>query len=150
MLLGFIDSPAQLAVVFLVLLVIFGPDKLPGMMRQLGRGIREFKRYTVDLSSNFRLDDPEADVERYNSEYRPVSYDSYGNPIPASAVKPEYNSPSNAAQQEFEKNTASSNSHVGDFASPAMQEHGVEQTGQGTEAAKLPAVRTADHTEPRT
>ena len=149
MLLGFIDSPIQLAIVFLVLLLLFGPDKLPGMMRQLGRGIREFKRYTVDLSSNFKLDDPEEDVARYNAQYRPVSYDSYGNPVPTAETEPQ-NGPSAASRPEQYKQATSIGQPIGDFASPAMREPGLGETGQNTEASKLPSVRKADNTEPRT
>lgn len=36
-------GPLELAVVLLIVLVIFGPKRLPGLGRQLGSGMREFK-----------------------------------------------------------------------------------------------------------
>lgn len=71
--LGFIDSPIQILVVVVVLLIVFGPQKLPEMLNQLGRAIREFKKTTSDLSSSLNLDD------RYEPHYDPPRYDSYGN-----------------------------------------------------------------------
>ena len=36
-------GPLELAIVLLIVLVIFGPKRLPGLGRQLGNGMREFK-----------------------------------------------------------------------------------------------------------
>jgi sec-independent protein translocase protein TatA len=36
-------SPIQIIIVLAIALLIFGPKKLPGMGRDLGRGIRDFK-----------------------------------------------------------------------------------------------------------
>jgi sec-independent protein translocase protein TatA len=36
-------SPIQIIIVLAIALLIFGPRKLPGMGRDLGRGIRDFK-----------------------------------------------------------------------------------------------------------
>jgi sec-independent protein translocase protein TatA len=36
-------GPLELAIVLLVVLLIFGPKRLPGLGRQLGTGMREFK-----------------------------------------------------------------------------------------------------------
>ena len=36
-------SPVQIIIVLAIALLIFGPKKLPGMGRDLGRGIRDFK-----------------------------------------------------------------------------------------------------------
>lgn len=36
-------GPLELAIVLLVVLIIFGPKRLPGLGRQLGTGMREFK-----------------------------------------------------------------------------------------------------------
>jgi sec-independent protein translocase protein TatA len=39
----FRNPTADLLVVLLIVLLIFGPKRLPGLGRQLGHGIREFK-----------------------------------------------------------------------------------------------------------
>lgn len=36
-------GPLELAIVLLIVLVIFGPKRLPSLGRQLGSGMREFK-----------------------------------------------------------------------------------------------------------
>lgn len=40
-------SMAELAVVLVIALVVFGPGKLPEVGKALGRGIQEFKRATT-------------------------------------------------------------------------------------------------------
>ena len=44
---GFIGLP-ELIVLGLVLLLVFGPKRLPEMGRSLGRGMREFKNSVTD------------------------------------------------------------------------------------------------------
>ncbi|MFZ0377551.1 MAG: twin-arginine translocase TatA/TatE family subunit, partial [Solirubrobacteraceae bacterium] len=40
----FIKSPStDLIIVLVIVLLIFGPKRLPGLGRQLGQGMREFK-----------------------------------------------------------------------------------------------------------
>jgi sec-independent protein translocase protein TatA len=36
-------GPLELAILLLIVLIIFGPKRLPGLGRQLGSGMREFK-----------------------------------------------------------------------------------------------------------
>jgi sec-independent protein translocase protein TatA len=36
-------GPLELVIVLLIVLVVFGPKRLPGLGRQLGSGMREFK-----------------------------------------------------------------------------------------------------------
>jgi sec-independent protein translocase protein TatA len=36
-------GPLELAIVLIIVLLIFGPKRLPGLGRQLGSGMREFK-----------------------------------------------------------------------------------------------------------
>ncbi len=36
-------SPIQIIIVLAIALLVFGPKRLPGMGRDLGRGIRDFK-----------------------------------------------------------------------------------------------------------
>lgn len=48
-------GPMEIVVIFLVALVVFGPDKLPQLAKQTGRGIRELRRLQAHLRSE--LDD---------------------------------------------------------------------------------------------
>ena len=44
---------SELIVVFIIALLVFGPKKLPELGKSLGKGLREFKRATEDLKSNW-------------------------------------------------------------------------------------------------
>jgi TatA/E family protein of Tat protein translocase len=51
----------ELIIIFVIALLVFGPKKLPELGKSLGKGLREFKRATEDLKSNW--DDQMRDVE---------------------------------------------------------------------------------------
>ena len=55
---GFIGFP-ELIVLGLVLLLIFGPKRLPEMGRSLGKGMREFKDSVTSSEQHDRLVIPE-------------------------------------------------------------------------------------------
>ena len=42
--LGFLESPADIAIVVLVILVLFGGSNIPKLARNLGRAQQEFKK----------------------------------------------------------------------------------------------------------
>lgn len=46
-------SIPHLIVIFVVALIVFGPEKLPELARNLGKVMAEFKRATGDLRSTF-------------------------------------------------------------------------------------------------
>ena len=49
-------GPLELAIVLVIVLLIFGPKRLPGLGRQLGSGMREFKE-SISGSSKDEDDD---------------------------------------------------------------------------------------------
>ena len=51
-------GPLELAIVLLILIVIFGPKRLPGLGRSLGSGMREFKE---SITGSGKSDDDEDD-----------------------------------------------------------------------------------------
>jgi sec-independent protein translocase protein TatA len=51
----------ELLIVLVIALVIFGPKRLPDMGRQLGRGLREFKKATSEIQDHFDLSLEEKD-----------------------------------------------------------------------------------------
>ena len=53
-------GPLELAIVLLIVLIIFGPKRLPGLGRQLGSGMREFKD---SITGKTKDDDDEAREE---------------------------------------------------------------------------------------
>jgi sec-independent protein translocase protein TatA len=54
-------GPTELIIVLVIVLLIFGPKRLPGLGRQLGSGMREFKD---SISGKGERDDDEDDDER--------------------------------------------------------------------------------------
>jgi len=55
-------SVPHLIIIFVVVLIVFGPEKLPDLARNLGKIIGEFRRATGDLRSTF--DEHLRDIER--------------------------------------------------------------------------------------
>ena len=47
-------GPAEILVVLVVALLLFGPDKMPEIARQVGKGFREFRRVQQHLKSELR------------------------------------------------------------------------------------------------
>jgi sec-independent protein translocase protein TatA len=47
-------GPAELIVIFVVALLVFGPNKLPEIGRQVGKAIREFRRVQSSLTDDFK------------------------------------------------------------------------------------------------
>jgi sec-independent protein translocase protein TatA len=47
-------GPAEILVILVIALLVFGPNKMPDIARQLGRGIREFKRAQQHLTGELR------------------------------------------------------------------------------------------------
>ena len=70
-------SIPHLIVIFVVALVVFGPEKLPELARGLGKVMAEFRRHTNDLRSTFeghlRDLEREADARRISPSPTPVS-----------------------------------------------------------------------------
>ncbi len=53
----------EILVIFLLVLILFGPDKLPDLAKQIGKGVRQLRRASDDLKNqiNFLGDDDEDD-----------------------------------------------------------------------------------------
>jgi sec-independent protein translocase protein TatA len=54
-------GPTELIIVLVIVLIIFGPKRLPGLGRQLGSGMREFKDSIAGKGG--RDDDDDVDAE---------------------------------------------------------------------------------------
>jgi sec-independent protein translocase protein TatA len=50
-------GPTELIIVLAIVLIIFGPKRLPGLGRQLGSGMREFKDSITSKDSHRDLDE---------------------------------------------------------------------------------------------
>lgn len=59
----------ELIIVLVIILVIFGPKRLPEMGRSLGKGIREFKKSTSEIQEQLTAEEPKAaTVEKVEKE----------------------------------------------------------------------------------
>ena len=47
-------GPAEILVILVIALLVFGPNKLPDIARQVGRGMREFRRVQQHLGGELR------------------------------------------------------------------------------------------------
>jgi sec-independent protein translocase protein TatB len=47
----------EIAVIFLLALILFGPDKLPELARSISKGVRELRKVANEFRSQMRLDD---------------------------------------------------------------------------------------------
>ena len=56
-------GPMELVIVLVIVLLIFGPKRLPGLGRQLGTGMREFKDSISGSGKDDRDDDDDDDVQ---------------------------------------------------------------------------------------
>lgn len=56
-------SPVEVVVVAMLALIVFGPDKLPGIARQVGRTLNDLRRMANEAKTEFKtgLDAPVAD-----------------------------------------------------------------------------------------
>ena len=56
-------GPTELIIVLAIVLIIFGPKRLPGLGKQLGSGMREFKDSITSKDRDRDLDEDDDDVE---------------------------------------------------------------------------------------
>ena len=57
-------GPLELAIVLLIVLLIVGPKRLPGLGRSLGSGMKEFRDSVTGKGSDRDLDEDDADEGR--------------------------------------------------------------------------------------
>lgn len=77
-------GPVQMVALMAILLLVFGPDKLPEMGKQFGKALRELMKAKQEFMNSINFDDddrhkpytpPSYDESYYNS-YNSSSYDS--------------------------------------------------------------------------
>ena len=73
-------GPPELLIVLVIVLVIFGPKRLPGLGRSLGSGMREFKDSITGKSRDDDDDDDDARESGSDSETRSQANAALGRP----------------------------------------------------------------------
>jgi len=53
----------EMGILFLIILLIFGPSQIPKMARGLGQAIREFRKAQHEISSEINREEPPAEKE---------------------------------------------------------------------------------------
>ncbi|NIV71404.1 MAG: twin-arginine translocase TatA/TatE family subunit [Calditrichae bacterium] len=61
-------GPAELIIVFLIVILLFGAKRLPDLARSLGRSIKEFKHATQGLKDEFDMDKIEESPKSRSSQ----------------------------------------------------------------------------------
>lgn len=71
------ESPVQWMIVLVIALIVFGPNRLPEIGKQLGAALRELRKAKDDVVRSFHVDnDPDPDPYPYStsSDYSMSSY----------------------------------------------------------------------------
>jgi sec-independent protein translocase protein TatA len=76
-------GPGELILVLVIVLIIFGPGKLPDIGNAIGRGVREFRKASTDLEDTIRGESkPTPSSEANASEASPATPPSSGGSTP--------------------------------------------------------------------
>lgn len=94
-------GPLEMILIFLVVLLIFGAKRIPEIARGLGKGIREFKDATNEISRELDVEDQKRHINQPQSPQHgaPQARHEQAPPQPAQANNPADEpdaSPSNA------------------------------------------------------
>jgi sec-independent protein translocase protein TatB len=79
-------SIPHLIVIFIVALIVFGPEKIPELARNLGKVMAEFRRATGDLRNTFETH--LRDLEREADQHRISAAASAVSPAPSPSTEP--------------------------------------------------------------
>ena len=66
---------SEIIFLFFIALIVFGPKKLPEIGKTLGKGMREFKKATNDLKSNWEEHVREAESDTSISDLKQTIHD---------------------------------------------------------------------------
>ncbi len=59
-----LPGSGEIVVIFILVLLLFGPDKLPELARTIGRGIRELRKATNEFRRHLNFDDDDDEWKR--------------------------------------------------------------------------------------
>ena len=113
MTLAFLDSPLGLAVIFVAVLILFGPKKVPEIAGQLGRALRDFRKATGEFSRTMNMDD-------HDAPYTPPHYDAYDS---SHTYESDTSSVSSTVEEDMRIGAGpitTPEPQMGDFAAPAF------------------------------
>ena len=62
----------ELLVLFVIILLIFGPSQIPKMARGLGQAMREFRKAQREIGDEINREDPPAPAAKTPTENKPI------------------------------------------------------------------------------
>lgn len=71
---------AELIIILVIVLVIFGPKRLPEVGRSLGKGIREFRKSTSEIQEQLTEEKPEPGTVETAGKAEPPAAKGSGTP----------------------------------------------------------------------
>lgn len=153
-------STQTLIVILVIALIVFGPQKLPEIGRQIGSAMRELRKMTGDVQKALDIDGHNA-YDYYNhSSYDSTSY-TYTPPVTEHEPLDQYGlDDAHGAPRAIEAHagdpaapysTTSSDHHVSHELTPAVDAHATEPAAPATSPATghdAPAPAAAEHPAP--
>ena len=111
----------EMAIIFLVALVLFGPKKLPELGRTIAKAITEFRRASNDLKATFEreMQSLERESESIKDVMHPIAAEIQGH---TNFDYPYYDSGSYGT--DAYDSTATNSSTVGALEAPSAESHG--------------------------
>ena len=115
-------GPVQMVVVAAILLLVFGPDKLPEVGKQLGKAMRELMKAKQEFMDSMNFDDDDRHNNRYNTnqynDYKTDYNTEYNNNTTYNGYDGyNYNAPE---EKSWKPTLPESNPAQGDFAASAF------------------------------
>ena len=136
-------GPIQIGVVMIVVLVVFGPEKMPELGQQLGRALRDMMKMRQQFMDAINLDD------KHEPTYEPPRYDNADNTY-ASASTAEIPGESYNGASGWQAALPSYEPPKGDFAASAMSDAAEDYTVSApAKPASEPLMRPAGGAVPR-
>jgi sec-independent protein translocase protein TatA len=87
-------GPLEIAIVLVIVLIIFGPKRLPELGRSMGKGIREFKGSITGDDDKDDVEDQRAELQASQTGANPTGAGST-TPVDGEAVEGEVVTPQN-------------------------------------------------------
>ena len=139
-------GPIQIGVVMIVVLVVFGPEKMPELGQQLGRALRDMMKMRQQFMDAINLD------EKPEPTYQPPRYDSIDNTY-ASTPTAEIPGESYNGATGWQAALPSYEPPKGDFAASALSDTAEDYTVSAPTLPAAPAseplMKPADGAVPR-
>src|SRR5579862_946706 len=129
----------EMVVIFILALVLFGPEKLPELGRTIGKALTEFRRHSNDLKATFEreMHTLEREADSFRQDTQSIAGDLYKHanfelPAPESIWNPE--------EHESATLPTTQPTIVGASAIPGAESNGTTETAVSAPPDQTPAI----------